>query len=105
MPLGVQLLNENKTDEMCCIMQNLHKYVPTKKYQKTYQLPEDDLVCNEECYHRILLGSDQLTVSRSRSAQGARCNDDQPVQRLDGLVPVTEDWHARMTLMRVRLYN
>ena len=76
-----------------------------KEVSETYQLPEDDLVCNEECYHRILFGGDQLTVSRSCSAQGARCNDDQPVQRLDGLVPVTEDWHARMTLMRVRLYN
>ena len=103
MPLGVQFLNENKTHEMCSIMKNLHKYVPTRKYQKTYQLPDKDFVCDEECYHRILFGGDQLTACRSRSVQSARCNDDQPVERLDGLLPVTEDWHARMTLMRVRL--
>lgn len=104
MPLGVQLLNENKTDEMCSIMKNLHKYVPVKKYQKTYQLSDEDFVCHEECYHRILFGGDQLTVCRSRGAKSARCNDDQPVERLDGLQPVVEDWHARMTLMRVN-YN
>ena len=45
------------------------------------------------------------TVSHSCSAHGAHCNDDQPVQRLDRLVPVTEDWHTQLTLMRVRLYS
>ena len=85
---------------MCSIMKNLHKYEPAKKYKKTYQLPDDNLACNEECYHRILFGNDHLTVSHSRSAQGEHCNDDQPVQRLDGLVPVTEDWHTQLTLIQ-----
>ena len=97
MPLGVQLLNENKTDEMCLIMRNLHKYVPKKSYKVTYHLDEN-VDCTEECYHRILFGGDQLTVCRARGAQSARTNDDVSDERFDGLIPVTEDWHARMTL-------
>ena len=100
MPLGVQLLNENKTDEMCLIMRNLHKYVLKKSYKVTYHLDEN-VDCTEECYHRILFGGDQLTVCRARGAQSARTNDDVSDERFDGLIPVTEDWHARMTLLRV----
>ena len=99
-PLGVQLLNENKTDEMCLIMKNLHKDVPKKTYKITYHLNED-FDCTEECYHRILFGGDQLTVCRARGAKFARANDDLSDERFDGLIPVTEDWHARMTLLRV----
>ena len=76
-------------------MKGLHKYVPKKSYQLTYHLPEEeDFVVNEYCYHRTLFGGDQLT---------ACCNDDVSEECFDGLIPVTEDWHARMTLMRVRI--
>ena len=100
MPLGVQLLNENKTDEMCLIMRNLHKYVPKKSYKVTYHVDEN-VDSTEECYHRILFGGDQLTVCRAHGAQSARTNDDVSDERFDGLIPVMEDWHARMTLLRV----
>ena len=99
-PLGVQLFNENKTNEMCQIMQNPHKYVPTKLLNKSY---DTDIIYEEGHHHKILFGGDQLTVCRSRGAQAARSNDDRTIHaaRLDGLIPVTEDWHARMTLLRV----
>ena len=102
-PLGVQLFNENKTKKMCQIMKNLHKYVPTKLCHKTYRFQDKDMVCEEGHHHKILFGGDQLTVCHSRGAQAARSNDDHTLHasRLDGLVPVTEDWHARMTLLRV----
>ena len=61
-PLGIQLFNENKTKEMCQIMKNLHKYVPTKLCHKTYRLQDKDMVCEEGHYHKILFGGDQLTV-------------------------------------------
>ena len=85
-------------------MKGLHKYVMKNSYQLTYHLPEGgDCVATEDCFHRTLFGGDQLTVSRSRSAQSARCNDDVTEERFGGLIPITEDWHARMTLMRVRV--
>ena len=84
-PLGVMFYNENKTDEMCLTMKDLHKYVPTQTSQVTYHLPDEDFICSEQSYHRILFGGDQLTVCRSRGAQFARSLDDMPQERCDGL--------------------
>ena len=39
----------------------------------------------------------------SRGAQSARSHDDSSIGRLEGLTAVVEDWHARLTLMRVCL--
>ena len=104
MPLGVLFHNENKTDEMCIIMKHLHKYVPSKPHKVTYHLPGEDFVCEETFCHRILLGGDQLTVCRCRGAQLIRQHDDAAEERYAGLIPVIEDWHARLTLMRVIYY-
>ena len=100
-PLGVQFHNENITHEMCLIMKDLHKYVPEERFKLSYRLPDENFICEEECYHRTLFGGDQLTACRCRGAQSARINDDDTAERLIGLVPVVEDWHARLTLMRV----
>ena len=86
---------------MCTIMHNMHKYVPQATHQVVYQ--GEDLPVDEDFYHRILFGGDQLTVCRSRGAQSARSHDDSSIGRLEGLTAVVEDWHARLTLMRVCL--
>jgi len=57
----VQLFKKNKTDEMCSIMKVLQNYVPKQKYNVTYHLTEE-FVAQEDCYHRILFGGNQLTV-------------------------------------------
>ena len=82
-------------------MKNLHKYIPKATHQVLYE-GEEAVV--EEFFQGILFGGDQLTVCRSRGAQAAWCSDDIAVERLDGITPVTEDWHARLTLMRVRFH-
>jgi len=76
--------------------------VPRATYQVDYQ--GEDSQVNEDFYHTILFGGDQLTACRSRAAQAARSNDDTAVGRLEGLTVVVEDWHARLTLMRVSLF-
>ena len=50
-----------------------------------------------------LFGGDQLTCVRARSANWLRCSHDSPEFALQGIVPVVEDWHARMCLLRVCL--
>ena len=45
----------------------------------------------------ILLGGDQLTAARARGSKSLRASHDSAKDRLDGLVPVVEDWHARVT--------
>ena len=57
--------------------------------------------CMEESYHLILFDGDQLTVCCACGEQSACTNDDLSDEQFDSLIPVTEDWHARMALLRV----
>ena len=77
--------------------------MPRNNCKVTYHLPDQDFTCSEELHHRTLLGGDQLRVSRCRSAKMARCNEDIPEERFDDFIPVVEDWHARLTLMRASM--
>ena len=102
MPLGLLLQNENKLDEMCNIMTELHKYVPDKPCQLNFELPDGEIyTTSDNALHPILCGGDQLTACRCRGAQSLRCSHESAVDRLEGLVPVVEDWHARLTLVKV----
>ena len=104
--MGLLLQNENKLDEMCSIMTNLHQYVPDTPCQVNFELPNGEFyTTNDYALYPILCGGDQLTVCRCRGAQSLRCNHESTVDRLEGLVPVVEDWHARLTLVKVRMYT
>lgn len=49
----------------------------------------------------ILLGGDQLTVARARSAQLSMSGELTACSRLEGLVPIFEDWHTKQALLIV----
>ena len=87
---------------MCHIMDKLHNLVPGKTTQSNFILPDGD---NElflgETFHQLLLGGDQLTAARCRGSAAARCDSDTKKSRLYGLVPVSEDWHAKFCLCKV----
>ena len=94
-PLGVIDKNENRVDEMCDIMDQLHKLVPCKTTQSNYTLPDGEVQSFlGETFHQLLLGGDQLTA--------ARCDSDTKKERLYGLVPVSEDWHGKYRLCKVK---
>ena len=102
MPLGVQLLNENKIDEMAKIMESLQKYVPMREATGTMILPNRSVLeFDDTKAFGVLFGGDQLTIARARGAAALRCNHETLSDRLEGLEPVVEDWHARLTLMKV----
>lgn len=65
MPLGVFKRNENKLDQMCEIMDKLHEYVPAVDVKEFYDLFDDGCIIEveEEMFHQILFGGDQLTVA------------------------------------------
>ncbi len=42
-----------------------------------------------------------LTAARVRGTQALRQTEDKAVDRLQGLIPVVEDWHTRMALVMV----
>ena len=46
----------------------------------------------------MLFGGDQLTAERARSSRQAGSNSDNAKGRLEGLVPVVEDWHSKVGL-------
>lgn len=49
-----------------------------------------------------------MTAARARGSHRVRCNSERAKERLEGLQPVCEDWHAKVTLLgvcNVRLYN
>ena len=52
-------------------------------------------------FHNILVGGDQLTCARVRGGQRIRENSCTGRKRLEGLVPVIEDWHAKVCFMQV----
>ena len=56
-------------------------------------------------FHQVLIGGDQLTVARIRSAQAARLNSESGSGQLRGFLPVVEDWHARLCLMEVCYFH
>eukprot|EP00731_Ephydatia_muelleri_P020858 Em0013g585a len=112
-PLGVMLKNENVLGDMIDILDGLHQYIPTTTTSQTLD------VCAEGGHTRavevklhnfsyIPLGGDQLTIARIRGSQSILSNSDNGEERLEGFVPVIEDWHTKMCFMEViwkRLYS
>lgn len=97
----MQLLNENHLSEMCKIMENLQEYVPSVSREEILEVANQTVTLEEVTCLPVLLGGDQLTTARARGAQAIRSSHDNARDRLEKLVPVIEDWHARLTLAKV----
>ena len=89
---------------MVDIMESLQEYVPTHSTLIKETVPgvveEVDIMKDE--FHQILFGGDQLTVARARGSQRIRKNSECGKERLEGLIPVCEDWHTKLCLLGVR---
>lgn len=101
-PLGVICKNENKANEMCDIMDDLHAYVPshTPRPNTDQQYSSEDIT---QVIYPTLLGGDQLTVARVRGAQKLRCNEFTPADRLEGLILFSQDWHSFVACLEVSI--
>ena len=58
-----------------------------------------------DTFHHILFGGDLLTAKRARGSQYTRSNSLRGKERLEGLKPVIEDWHAKVCLLGVRYFS
>lgn len=85
------------------ILEMLHKYVPSCTSQIEYEHPDTGKEESLKLHHfnHILVGGDQLTVARIYSAQKVRKNSDTSQERLEGIVPAIQDWHAKLCFMKV----
>ena len=45
-----------------------------------------------------------MTAARTRSSKRIKCNSVRGKDRLEGLEPVVEDWHAKVCLLGVSVY-
>ena len=86
--------DENTTDGMVEILNQMHEYVPTITSKSG----------NEETgLFPLAMGGDMLTAARARTAQDVRvtCHGK---EALRGLYPFPADWHAKVNFMEVRIY-
>ncbi len=100
--MGVIPKNENKSGEMVEIMTHLHQYVPSLSTCLERTISTGDVVKKESAsFCSILVGGDQLTAARARSAIKGKMNGHTHPQALSGIVPVAEDWHAKANFLGV----
>ncbi len=85
------------------IVRHLHQYVPTIEYEEELTIPSigEAVKVAKAKFSPLLLGGDQLTAARARGAKKAKVSSDLPIERLEGIVPVTEDCHTKMNFMGV----
>lgn len=91
---------------MSHILTHYMKLVPTREAKGQHTLPNGISISFDDTrFHEILIGGDQLTVARVRGAQAIRDTHDKRVDRFEGVIPVVEDWHARMTFLKVYVFD
>ena len=56
---------------------------------------------NADWFHHILFGGDMLTAKHARGSKYVRSNSTRGLDRLEGLLPVAEDWHTKVCLLGV----
>jgi L1 cell adhesion molecule like protein len=99
--LGIILKNENKSGEMIDIMTHLHQF-PTVSTSQERVISTGETVHEESAtLHPIIVGGDQLTAARARSAIKSKTNAHTHSQMLSGLVPAAEDWHTKANFLGV----
>lgn len=100
--------NENIVPEMVDILNTLHKYVPCIEEKASVTVPGNEKHVEPvkvQMLHKVLFGGDQLTACRARGAQMARANAYDARGRLEGFIPISLDWHAKLCLLEVYNYS
>lgn len=101
-PLGVLLYDENKLDDMAHILDHYMSLVPAVEKEQEATLADGNKIKFDNTYFfPILFGGDQMTVARIRGVQLLRDTEVKRADRFEGIIPVVEDWHTRMTVMKV----
>ena len=89
-----------------CVMDELHQYVPTISTTLTVDVNDTEqaeVIIDD--FHPILAGGDMLTTARARGSQRVRKCGHRPKDRLEGVLPVCEDWHCKVVLPGVSVHT
>lgn len=84
------------------ILTHISDYIPTvsSTVEKTLSTGEK-VTLVEKKMHRVLVGGDQMTAARGRAAVDAKLNGQTAWSRLEGIIPVFEDWHTKGNVLGV----
>lgn len=87
---------------MISILQHVQQYVHAKAVEQELSLPDQSIMSYPEQYFAVMLvGGDQATAAHARGAHKICSNSFKSEDRLDSLLPVAKDWHAKMCFLRV----
>lgn len=96
-PLGLVMKNESIGAEMIEIMELVQeRYVPCIK-------EGDGANETTQIVQTLYFGGDNLTEERARNLQGAMSDGETAYDRLKGIIPKNEDWHAIRYMYKVSL--
>lgn len=87
--------------EIMLEMSNL--YTPVIHRTKVDEMTEH--IIDDDAYHAVLFGGDQLTRKRMETAKEMARNGDTTMKRLHGLIPVCTDWHTKRVLLEVSMHR
>ena len=87
-PLGVQLRDENQTEQMVDIMTESQRYVPMSERKETVDIPSIDQTVEvvTAVDLPLLFAGDQKTAVRARGAKKAKLHAVSPFRRLAGFI-------------------
>jgi hypothetical protein len=83
-------------EDMIEIMKHLQRYDPAIHQRAEQHTPSINVteVIQEDTFHTILFGGDQLTVAHARGSQRIQMNSHSATDRIQRLYPIVEDWHT-----------
>lgn len=85
-PLGIIFKSENVNEEMLCILQQFHTYLPET---------------NDMQFDSQIFTGDQLTIERAVNVMASVSNGYTPEDRLEGINMQIADWHAGVKILEV----
>lgn len=90
---------------MTAVLRHLQQYVPVRSEMDELVDPADGEIFQvfADYFHYVLFGGDQLTAERATGTKRSIDNENRAVDRLEGLVPVIEDWHAKVSFLKVSI--
>ena len=74
---------------------------PPRRWMFVQKVDIQELLKSSYTILATFLWVDQLTIARIRGSQSILSNSDNGEERLEGFVPVIEDWHTKMCFMEV----
>lgn len=83
------------------IMEEIQKYAPLHSQRIEIEIPgvSEKQETFADDFHHLLFGGDMLTAKHARGSKNIRSNSARGCDRLEGLLPVTEDWHTLVCLV------